>query len=226
MNTSAIIHYRIFAGIEPDDMTAITRSAVVIYLKRDTLLFADGDPATHLYAILSGQIRLYKLAANGRQSVFRIAGPGEVIGLSAIVPHSSYTLYAQTMTRCHILAWLAPTVQSLMEQYAILRQNCLQLLAEYREDLQEQLLELATSDVEQRLAKSLMRWMQRHSDTTNREPITVPLAQRDLADLIGASPYTVNRLLHKWQAEGVLQVQHGCLLVYDRQRLRAKAERA
>lgn len=224
MDTSELSQYRIFAGIEPHEIAVIAHSAVALHLKRDTLLFADGDPATHLYAVVSGQIRLYKLAIDGRQSVFRVAGSHDIIGLSAIVPDSSYTLYAQTMTRCHVLAWPASAVQSLIQHHARLRQNCLQLLAEYREDLQEQLLELATNDVEQRLAKSLIRWMRRHSDIAHREPITIPLLQRDLADLIGASHYTVSRLLHKWQAEGLVQVQHGYLLVYDQQRLRAKAE--
>lgn len=48
--------------------------------------------------------------------------------------------------------------------------------------------------------------------------------QRDLADLIGVSHYTVNRLLHFWQEQGLVQSRRGCVVVTDRQQLLSRAE--
>ncbi len=225
MNTDTLSRSRLFTGLASDDIARITRLAEMIQVKRDTFLFADGDTATHLYLIVTGQVRVYKLTPAGQQSVFRIAGAHEVIGLSTIVPNSRYTLYAQSISMCYILAWSSKTVQSLMQQFPQLQQNCIQLLNEYREDLQDQLLEIATDDVEKRLAKVLVRWMKRHCDMARPAPLTIPLLQRDLADLIGASHYTISRVLHQWQEEGLVQVQHGRLIVRDWQQLLAKAEK-
>ncbi|ACL24915.1 Crp/Fnr family transcriptional regulator [Chloroflexus aggregans] len=224
MNSDTLSHSRLLTGLASNDIAVIMRFAETIQVKRDTQLFADGDPATHLYLIVTGQIRLYKLTPTGRQSVFRIAEAHEVIGLSAIVSESRYTLYAQSISAGHMLAWPTLMFQSLMQQFPQLQRNAMQLLSEYREDLQDQLLEMATNDVEIRLAKALVRWMKRHCDMACPAPLTIPLLQRDLADLIGASPYTISRLLHQWQEEGLVQVQHGRLIVSDRQQLFAKAE--
>lgn len=101
------------------------------------------------------------------------------------------------------MVWQSDDLQDLMRRYPALQRNSLQLLAEYRDTLQQQLLELATEHVEQRLAHALIRLADHHGlPADDPEHVTLPLMQRDLADLIGVSHYTVSRLLHLWQQHG------------------------
>ncbi|MGB9739815.1 helix-turn-helix domain-containing protein [Chloroflexus sp.] len=67
-----------------------------------------------------------------------------------------------------------------------------------REDLQQQVLELATAPVEQQLAHALRRLADQYHCVSQADGwITIPIIQRDLADLIGVSHYTISRLLHQ-----------------------------
>ncbi len=220
-----LTRYRLFEGLDPQALADIAAHARLLDVPRDVVLFEEDTPAARLYAIQNGWIRLYKLAVDGRQSVIRLSGPAEVVGISTVLPNARYTLSAQTITACRLIVWQADDLRTLIERYPTLQSNSLRLLAEYREALQQQLLELATEHVEQRLAHALIRLADHYGlPADDPEHIALPLMQRDLADLIGVSHYTVSRLLHLWQHQGLVQAQRGRVVIIDRQRLTTLAD--
>jgi CRP/FNR family cyclic AMP-dependent transcriptional regulator len=52
---------------------------------------------------------------------------------------------------------------------------------------------------------------------------SIPLTQEELAQVVGTTRPTVNRLLRDGEAEGILQVSRGRVTVTDRTRLHRKA---
>ena len=50
-------------------------------------VFAEGDPATHLYQVETGAVALYKVLCDGRRQVLGFAYPGDLIGLGAQGEH-------------------------------------------------------------------------------------------------------------------------------------------
>lgn len=222
-----LTHYRLFEGLDQAALDDIAAYARLLDVQRGVVLLEEDTLAARLYAIQKGWLRLYKIAVDGRQSVIRLSGPAEVVGISAVLPDARYTLSAQTISACRLMVWQADDLQNLMRRYPALQRNSLQLLAEYRDTLQQQLLELATEHVEQRLAHTLIRLADHHGlPADDPEHVTLPLMQRDLADLIGVSHYTVSRLLHLWQQQGLVQAQRGRVVIIDRQRLMTLADTA
>jgi CRP-like cAMP-binding protein len=51
------------------------------------LLFAEGDPSSHVYRIETGAIALNKVLADGRRQVIGFAYPGDLIGLGVEGEH-------------------------------------------------------------------------------------------------------------------------------------------
>ncbi|MGQ9480195.1 Crp/Fnr family transcriptional regulator [Chloroflexus sp.] len=217
--------YRLFKGLDRQTLDDIAAYARILHTQRHMTLFEEHASAEMLYAVQNGWVRLYKLAANGRQSVIRLSGPSDIVGISAVLPEGMYTLTAQTISPCRLLTWRARDLHHLLDRYPVLQNNSLQLLSEYRDHLQQQFLELATENVEQRLAHTLVRLADQYGTPTGAPGQTkIPLMQRDLADLIGVSHYTVNRLLHFWQEQGLVQSRRGCLVIIDRRQLLARTE--
>jgi CRP-like cAMP-binding protein len=58
-------------------------------------LFRQGDDATRIYELISGEVMLYKLLPDGRRQVVELIGPGDVFGISAI---PVYECSAETLT--------------------------------------------------------------------------------------------------------------------------------
>jgi len=49
---------------------------------RDSL-FHEGEPNEHLFVVLDGVLKLYKLTVDGRQQITRFFFPGQILGLEA-----------------------------------------------------------------------------------------------------------------------------------------------
>src|SRR5438477_11988430 len=63
------------AGLEPLRPALRSRR-----YEKDDYLFREGDPGSHLYLVVQGQVKIARVAEGGADVVFAIAGPGELFG--------------------------------------------------------------------------------------------------------------------------------------------------
>jgi len=60
-------------------------------------IFHHGDPATSVYIVRQGKLKLSLISYGGRCVVFRFAVPGDLLGLSAILNHTDHHFLTQTL---------------------------------------------------------------------------------------------------------------------------------
>ena len=215
----------LFSGLEPHAFDMIRASARQSRVAHAHYLFSEHEPATDLYILRSGWVRLVKLSGDGRQSVTRLVGPTEVAGMSTILDHGIYRLTAQTVTTCQIFTWGKRDLDELVRRYPQISGNAIRLLSSYLDELQTQYIELATERVEQRIAHALIRIAERPGvQRVNERIVLVPLLQRDIADLVGVTHYTVSRVLGDWRKQALITTGHARIEILDLQRLQAYAE--
>jgi len=63
----------------------------------ESVLFMEGQASQGLMVIVSGRVKLSTASADGRTIVVRVAGAGEVLGLSATVVGRTSELTAETL---------------------------------------------------------------------------------------------------------------------------------
>jgi CRP-like cAMP-binding protein len=74
--------------------------------------------------------------------------------------------------------------------------------------------ELATQQVEQRLARTLLRLVQRAGRRVDAGVLVdVRLSRQELAEMTGTSLFTVSRVLTRWQEAGVIETRRQRVLV-------------
>ena len=81
---SRVAKIPLFAGLTKAAIAALLGNAVVAIAPAGTVLFAQGDVADRFYVQLDGQIELYVVAPDGRESVIDILGAGETFAEEAI----------------------------------------------------------------------------------------------------------------------------------------------
>jgi CRP/FNR family transcriptional regulator len=67
------------------------------YYPRRTVLFAESRPVRGIYILCDGRARLSICAENGKRLTLRIAGPGEVLGLGAVLSNTPYEVTAEVL---------------------------------------------------------------------------------------------------------------------------------
>jgi CRP/FNR family transcriptional regulator, nitrogen oxide reductase regulator len=72
------------------------------------------------------------------------------------------------------------------------------------QEMQERYRELATERVEQRIARALLR-LTSQSGKRSEEGIELALSRQDLAEISGATLYTVSRVVAEWERKGLVR---------------------
>ncbi len=64
---------------------------------RRAVLFAEGRPVRGIYILCDGRAKLSIGSESGKRLTLRIAGPGEVLGIGAVMSNSAYEVTAEVL---------------------------------------------------------------------------------------------------------------------------------
>jgi CRP-like cAMP-binding protein len=67
-----------------------------------SVLIREGSPADHLLIVCSGRVKVIASSAEGRLLLLRVAGPGDFLGLAALLQATRYRVSAESLEPCVI----------------------------------------------------------------------------------------------------------------------------
>jgi len=211
----------IFEGLSVEDIEALRPAVRTRRYERGSYVFREGDPGSHLYLVLRGQVQIGRFGEGGGELVFAMAGPGEVFGeLSLFVPDGERTADAQALepTECMVIG-RAPLLRFLATRPTLLI-RIIAVLSAYVRRKDASMAEAVFLDVPGRVASKLVELADtRGRPTPDGIVIDLPLRQRTLAGMVGASRENVNRALRRFANLGYIRQGRGSVVVLDRARL-------
>ena len=204
----------LFKGLDRDGLFGVAEAAHEHPVPKGGAMFDQGDEATHGYVICWGRVRLDQVTPDGQNIVVRHLGPGEMVGLVAVLRRIPFPATPVALEDCMALAWSAPTFADLMTRYPQIAQNAIAVVGGRIEELQNRLSEVATRRVEQRIAAALLRLAnQAGRKVDGGIEIPFPLSRQDLAEMTATTLHTVSRTLSAWDQEGVVESRRSSHLV-------------
>lgn len=214
MGGTVLLRCVLFQGLSREAVEAAQAAGKTLARRRGELYFRQGDPATHVYALLAGRVKLVALHPEGRPVIHRTVGPGEVFGALALLGDQTYPVSAEAWEDAAALAWTGPQLRELALRYPHLALNLVGMAAARVRDLQARVEELVAERVERRIARAVLRLVrQAGRRTEDGVEIDLPLSREDLASLTGTTLYTVSRVLSRWEERGIVAAGRQRLLV-------------
>lgn len=156
---------------------------------RGECLFHEGDPATRVYNLTSGGLKLYRLLPDGRRQVAGFARAGDFLGLTGEPEHLDTAEAIEPTEYCSFSrerfdAFLEGHVEMGRALYLMARRQ----LAAAR----NQTLLLARKSAPERIASFLL---DRRAEQGGGARIALPMTRVDIADYLGLTKETVSRTL-------------------------------
>lgn len=93
---------RPFCDLPVDALKAFDVIKTVSTFVRGASLFREGHPPRALFLLCNGRARLTVSGDGGKRLTLRMAGPGEVLGLSAILSGRPYEVSAELMDNSQV----------------------------------------------------------------------------------------------------------------------------
>lgn len=202
--------------LSPTERHAIVAAAKPRVLKTHDVLAEQGAPATTFYVVEVGHLKLSQISRDGREVIARFAGPGQAFGGIVVVGRPEYPISATAIEPTRVLGWHRDVLMPLVERYPRLRTVILEEIARHMTDALSRVQELTTERVSRRLARTLLRLAASGGRAEGAAiDIVHPITRQELADLVGATLFTVSRLLARWEARGLIRSTRGHVTILD-----------
>jgi CRP/FNR family transcriptional regulator, nitrogen oxide reductase regulator len=206
----------VFKGLTREQYADLIKRGRSIKLRPKSILFHQGDPAKNCFLVSRGRLKLTKLNEQGREVILRYIGAGELTAAATVLKNWSYPVTAESIEETDVTGWDKPTMTQLMHQYPDIAINLLGIILERLDDVQHRYLEVCTERVDQRIARSLLRLMQRAgSKTRDGIQIDISLSRQNIADYSGTTLYTVSRTLSAWEKNGWIKSGREQVIIPD-----------
>jgi CRP-like cAMP-binding protein len=165
-------------------------------------IFGRGDPGSSMMAVIEGKVRIGITAADGREMLLGIVGPGEVCGELALLDGKMRSADATALGSCVLLSLDRRDLLPVLRQSPDLAISLAEVLCARVRAANDRLEGAFFMSVGARLARLLLRLARLEGGVPTT--IDAGLSQSDLGRLIGASRQKVNQHLRRWIEAGVL----------------------
>jgi CRP/FNR family cyclic AMP-dependent transcriptional regulator len=214
----------LFAGVTPGDLEPLLSHFRLRRFATDSYIFREGDAGDHLHLVARGEVKISRTTEAGGEVVFAVLSAGDVFGELAVLQENamrSADAQALVETECFVLHRQA-LVAFLVAHPAVMW-RVITVLSDYIHRKDEAFSDLAFNDIPGRVARKLLELASARGERLGGETqVTVPLSQRTLAGLVGASRENVNRALSRFAALGVIKLERGRVTVLRPEELRRR----
>jgi CRP-like cAMP-binding protein len=200
----------IFSSMSDEELDLLLRATTTKKLDARQTLFRKGDAGNQLYAIASGSLKVMATGADGRDVLFTLLGAGDVIGEISILDGGERSASAVAFEPTELLVLHRRELIPFLEQHPHIAIGLAGVLAAMVRRLSERAEDRQTMPLAGRMAKRLLALAEQHGQRPIvGGPVEIRLPQQDLADLVGATRESVNKLLRGWEEQGIVGLGRG-----------------
>lgn len=220
IDRSVVLALPLFQRMAATELDAILDLATSRRYGAGSSVFEQGDDADCFFVLLHGRLRVTQVTPAGQQVVIRMVNPGDLFGIAKALQRPDYPGTATAVVESLALAWPMATWDAMLDDHPALAVNAMQTVGMRLQEAQARLRELATEEVERRVAHTVLRL---GNQSGRREPdgirIDFPISKQDIAEMAGTTLHTVSRILSAWEADGLVEGGRQKLLLRDPHRL-------
>ncbi|MBB3125616.1 CRP/FNR family transcriptional regulator [Paenibacillus rhizosphaerae] len=212
-------------GLEPLlSQESFERLESIMYkrsVEKGSCLFWEGDPADKLYFIIEGRVRTTKTSDSGRALTLYLHHEGDLVGQMDPFQDSVHSFSAEIMEDAKVGVIQRKDLEALLWQHGDLAVEFMKWMGLMHRLTQTKFRDLMMFGKTGALCSLLIRLG--NSYGTEREEgiyIDLRINNSEMADMIGATRESVNRMLSDLKKEDVIETADGHIIIKDLHYLR------
>ena len=174
------------------------------------------EPGYEMFVIVSGKVKVTRVAPDGRENLQAILGPSDIFGELALFDPGPRTSTVITLTAVEARCVERDLLLGCMAGHPEIAEQLLRVLTRRLRLADNNMADLSFTDVPGRVAKQLLALAQRFG-VQDRGQLRVQheLTQEEIAQLVGSSRETVNKALIEFTKCGWIRVKGKTIWIRD-----------
>ena len=197
-----------------DPLAHLARTNVTEYPKGQTI-YSQQQPSLAVYLVISGKVKVSRLAGDGRQVVVDIYRPDDLFGESAFLDAPPRSDQAVAMEDTRLMSWSSAEIEAAIAKRPRLGMALLQILVQRTGDLGRRVESLSVDNIARRLAHSLLRFGERLGTQGQDGTVSMPPFTHELlAQYVGTSREIVTHYMSQFRREGLLRYSRAGIAIH------------
>ena len=210
--------------LEHDAVKALAEGMRPLTLDRGEFLCLQGEPSDRFFVVSQGSFEIQASSASGRELIFTALGPGAPIGEVSIFDAAPRSAGIRAAVDSEVLAIGREPFLRLVAEHPSIGLSLARYLARIVRRLSDNVEASSFLPLAERLIELLFTLALERGDPIVG-PWEISATQQQLADRLGSSRESVNKLLGGWSNLGLVEIRRGALLISDGEALRASIQR-
>jgi CRP/FNR family transcriptional regulator len=224
--TEILRRVQIFADLSETEIRFLAERSVPRNYQPGELLFHEGDPCAGLFVIETGNVRIFKSSANGREQVLTVDGPGSSVAELPVFDGGKYPASAAAVGDVGALFVSRQDFHSMCLVHPQVALKVLRVVGKRLRALVGIIEELSFTTVRSRLISLLVKQARQQPKSSGPLTITLPSSNQELAAHIGTVRELVSRNMSRLQAEGLIKIDGRDVTIPDLKALAEQLENA
>ena len=205
----------LFSWLQEEELQRLATRSEMVECKRNTIFYFAHERSDSVFLVKQGRVKLTRTSAEGREVILDILAPGEIFGELAVTGEELRTHSATAIDDAMVCIITRREFEDLLRRHPEMALKVLKLVGLRRRELEMRLEDLIFQPVANRLVLTLLWQARRHGKIDGDGSLSLPLTQKDLAHLIGASREAVAEQLADFKQQGLLRTGYRSLVLID-----------
>lgn len=208
--------------LSDDDRRSLLSLARRRRFARNEVVFHEGDPGDTLHLLAKGYVAIRVTTPLGDVATLRVLKAGDFFGELAVVSPAPRNATVVALEATETLAIHRNDFEELRVRQPSIERVLVEALVTELRRLAVQLVDALYVPVDKRVWRRLVELAGVFGDGKT-DGTVIPLTQEDLAQVVGTTRPTVNRLLRDGEHSGIVRLTRGQLEITDHQGLAHRA---
>lgn len=185
-------------------------------------LFLENDAADGIYLLCSGKVKLSVSSRGGKTLILQLAGPGEILGLTASMSGVPYEVSAETLHASKVAFIGREDFRQFVSRFPeVFQAVTKQLNIQYARACEKLRTVGLSTSANEKVARFFLDWPAEGPETPECAHITMALTHEQIAECVGSTRETITRTLSDFKNRHLVTFKGSAVTIPSRSALLA-----
>ncbi len=206
--------------LNEEQRNLLSKQFTIQHYKKNEMIYFEGETPSHLMALLSGKVKIFRDGVGGRSQIIRVLKPVEYFAYRAYFGGGNFVTAAAAFEPSTICTIPMDTITQLVNENNELAMFFIKQLSKDLGIADERTVNLTQKHIRGRLAESLIFLKDSYGLEEDEATLSIYLSREDLANLSNMTTSNAIRTLSNFASEKLISIDGRKIKILDEERLK------
>lgn len=207
-----------------NDMSKLVKlfeeKGTVMKAKKGRIFFGVDDPTTKMYLVKEGAVKIYRYTEDGKEVMFHIHGPGDLITISPLFTDMDHVVYAESLKDTEVYWIPLKYLRELIKENPDILMEIAKIVSDNWDEVEDKIEAFVTHDSLGRLAYIILQLMKKYGyKNAGKSTLPFPLTHQEIANLTGMFRETISISMQELKKAGIISIEKHLIIVENKKGL-------